>query len=114
MNWHLISAEETSRVLDTGSKGLSLTNVRRKIEEYGKNEVEEAKRKTPLMILAQQLTDFMVIVLIIASIISGFIGDITDTIIILAIVVLNTLVGFIQEYRAEKAIEALQTMSATT
>ncbi|MBK6878115.1 MAG: hypothetical protein IPG99_17140 [Ignavibacteria bacterium] len=45
MNWHLISAEETSRVLDTGSKGLFLTNVRRKIEEYGKNEVEEAKRK---------------------------------------------------------------------
>jgi len=113
MNWHLISAEETSRVLDTGSKGLSLTNVRRKIEEYGKNEVEEAKRKTPLMILAQQLTDFMVIVLIIASIISGFIGDITDTIIILAIVVLNTFVGFIQEYRAEKAIEALKKMSAT-
>ncbi len=113
MNWHLISPEETSRLLDTGLKGISLPEVRKRTEEYGKNEVEEAKRKTPLKILLQQLTDFMVIVLIIASVISGFIGDITDTIIILAIVVLNTVVGFIQEYRAEKAIEALKKMSAT-
>ncbi len=113
MNWHLLSSEETSRLLDTGLQGISLSAVRKRTEEYGKNEVEEAKRKTPLKILLQQLTDFMVIVLIIASVISGFIGDITDTIIILAIVVLNTAVGFIQEYRAEKAIEALKKMSAT-
>ena len=113
MNWHLLTSEETSRLLDTGPKGISFSEVRKRTEEYGKNEVEEAKRKTPLKILLQQLTDFMVIVLLIASVISGFIGDITDTIIILAIVVLNTVVGFVQEFRAEKAIEALKRMSAT-
>ncbi len=113
MNWHLISSEETGRVLESGSKGISVSESLRKLEEYGRNEVQEAKRKTPLSILLHQLTDFMVIILIIASVISGFIGEITDTIIILAIVVLNTIVGFIQEYRAEKAIEALKKMSAT-
>ena len=99
-------------MLESGNKGISVSESLRKLEEYGKNEVQEAKRKTPLSILLHQLTDFMVIILIIASVISGFIGEITDTIIILAIVVLNTIVGFIQEYRAEKAIEALKKMSA--
>lgn len=113
MNWHLLSAEETGKVLESGNRGISISESKRKLAEYGRNEVEEGKKKTPAVIFLHQITDFMVVVLIIASVISGFIGDLTDTIIILAIVVLNTVVGFIQEYRAEKAIEALKKMSAT-
>ena len=70
------------------------------------------ERRTPFRILVGQFTDFMILVLIAAAILSGIIGDLKDTIVIAAIVVLNGVIGFIQEYRAERALEALQEMAA--
>ena len=93
--------------------GIDAKTASQSLFEHGKNEIEEAKRKTVLKMLLHQFTDFMILILIAAAIISGVIGDVIDTIIILVIVVLNALVGFIQEYRAEKAMEALKSMAAS-
>jgi Ca2+-transporting ATPase len=75
------------------------------LSEYGKNQIDDAKKKSAVRMLFEQLTNFMILILIVA-IISGFIGGITDTIIILIIIIVNAAIGFIQEYKAEKAMEA--------
>jgi Ca2+-transporting ATPase len=80
--------------------------------EYGPNELKEKTRKTPFMMFLDQFKDFMILVLIVAAVISGFIGELSDTIAIIVIVVLNAVIGFIQEYRAEKAMAALKKMAA--
>jgi len=114
MNWHLLPITEISQLLNTSPKGLHAAAATQRLSEEGKNEIEDVKKKTIAQMLLHQVTDFMIIILIAAAIISGFIGDVTDTIIILVIVVLNALVGFIQEYRAEKAMEALKSMVPST
>jgi Ca2+-transporting ATPase len=86
----------------------------RRLGEYGFNELKEKKKKTPFMMFLDQFKDFMILVLIAAAIIAGFIGDLSDTIAIVVIVALNAVIGFIQEYRAEKAMAALKKMAAPT
>jgi len=78
---------------------------------HGQNALPEKQRRAAWRMLLDQLTDFMVMVLIAAAVISGLVGDIQDTIAILVIVLLNTAIGFIQEYRAERAMAALKKMS---
>ncbi len=114
MNWHLISSQETALILESGARGISSYTAREKLDQFGANEIAKANVRTPASILLRQISDFMIIALIIASVISGMIGEIADTVIILAIVVLNTVIGFSQEYRAEKAIQALKEMTAAT
>ncbi len=110
MNWHLLPLSEISLLLDTSPSGLNSLIVSRRLVEYGKNIIEDSKKKTVIQMVLHQLTDFMILILIVAAVISGVIGDLTDTIIILVIIILNAIVGFIQEYRAEKAMEALKNM----
>lgn len=112
MNWHLLPLTEISQLLNTSPSGIEAINASQRLIEYGKNEIEDSKKKNVIKMLWHQFTDFMILILIVAAIISGVIGDLIDTVIILVIVVLNALVGFIQEYRAEKAIEALKNMAA--
>lgn len=114
MNWHSLPINEISRLLSTAPSGLDDATARERLARYGKNQIEDKKRKTAAQMLLHQLTDFMILILIAAAIISGILGDITDTVIILAIVVINAIVGFIQEYRAEKAMEALKSMAASS
>lgn len=97
--------------LGTTEKGLTASEVEKRLNDYGYNELEEKKKKTPLSIFLNQFKDFMILVLVAAAIISGFAGELTDTIIILVIVILNAIIGFIQEYRAENAMEALKKMA---
>ena len=113
MNWHLLPLTEISQLLNTSPSGIDARTASQSLLEYGRNEIEEAKRKTVFKMLLHQFTDFMILILIAAAIISGIIGDVIDTIIIVVIIVLNALVGFIQEYRAEKAIAALKSMAAS-
>ena len=113
MNWHLLSLSEISQLLDTKPSGLDPLIATERLTEYGKNEIEDKKKKTILQMLLHQLTDLMILILIAVAIISGFLGDLTDTIIILAIIIINATVGFIQEYRSEKAMEALKNMVPT-
>lgn len=110
MNWHLLPIHEIEKLLDTTSGGIDNTIAAERLSEYGKNKIEDTKKKTVWKMLLQQLTDFMILVLIVVAIISGILGDLTDTLIILAIIIINAAVGFIQEYRSEKAMEALKNM----
>jgi Ca2+-transporting ATPase len=112
MNWHLLPLSEISQLLNSSPLGIDNISATQRLEEYGKNQIIDKKKKTIYQMLLHQLMDFMIIILIAAAIISGVLGDVTDTIIILAIVMLNAAVGFIQEYRAEKAMEALKLMAA--
>ncbi|HEU4789667.1 MAG TPA: cation-translocating P-type ATPase [Flavobacterium sp.] len=114
MNWHLLPLSEIAQLLNSSPKGLDSVTASELLLEYGKNQIEDQKKKTPFQMFLQQFTDFMIIVLIAAAIISGILGDLIDTLIILAIIIINAVIGFIQEFRAEKAMEALQNMVAST
>ncbi len=110
--WHCLSSEETLRELKTSRKGLTSDEARKRLAVYGRNELEEKKKRTPLMMALDQFKDFLVIVLIIAAVIAGVVGKPTASLAILAIVILNAIIGFIQEYRAEEAMAALKRMAA--
>ncbi|MBI4710350.1 MAG: cation-translocating P-type ATPase [Nitrospirae bacterium] len=112
MRWHQKNIEDVLEHLQASSSGLSHEEAQKRLEEYGPNELIEKKKKTPLAMFLDQFKDFMILVLIAAAVISGFIGELSDTIAIVVIVVLNAAIGFIQEYRAEKAMAALKKMAA--
>ena len=111
MNWHLLPLSEITQLINSTPAGIDNVIASERLCEYGKNEIEDKKKKTVWQIMLHQLTDFMILVLIVVAIISGFLGDLTDTLIILAIIIINASVGFIQEYRSEKAMEALKKMA---
>jgi len=112
MNWHLLPLSDVSQALNTTASGIDNLAASNRLIEYGKNQITDKIKKTVFRMLMHQFTDFMILILIGAAIISGIIGDVGDTVIILAIVILNAVVGFVQEYRAEKAMEALNKMAA--
>lgn len=114
MNWHLLQLSEIEQLLNSSPKGIDSIIASELLLENGKNQIADHKKKTPLRMFLQQFTDFMILVLIAAALISGVLGDLVDTLIILAIILINAIVGFIQEYRAEKAMEALKNMVAST
>ena len=93
--------------------GLSASNAEERLLQAGPNQLIEGKKKTIARIFLSQFTDVMILILIAAAIVSAIIGDLTDTIVILVIVFLNALLGFFQEYRAEKAIQVLKQMTIT-
>jgi P-type Ca2+ transporter type 2C len=111
MNWHTLDIEKIITLTGSSDKGLSSTSVLQKLQQHGRNELIEKKKTAPWLVFLHQFKDFMIVVLVAAAIISGIVGDRTDTIIILVIVSLNAVVGFIQEYRAEKAMDALKKMA---
>src|SRR5688572_14256905 len=113
MDYHLQTTEKIAANLQTRPGGLSQTEVADRLKKHGKNILEAKKKKTVWNMLWGQLTDFMILILIAAAVVSGVVGDLTDTIVILAIVIINAIVGLVQEWRAEKAMEALQNMSAS-
>ena len=96
------------------TRGLSNREAEKRIKTYGLNELKHKKKKSPVLIFLSQFNDFLVWVLIGATIISGFIGDKADAITILIIVIVNAILGFVQEFRTEKSLEALQEMAAPT
>ena len=111
MNWYRLSISKVFEQLDSGPEGLSSAAAEERLAKTGPNQLQEGKKKSIAGILLSQFKDVMILILFAAAIISGFIGDITDTIVILIIVVLNGVIGFIQEYRAEKAMLALKNMA---
>jgi len=114
MRWHQKKIDEVIEDLGSSLKGLSSEEAEKRLQEYGPNELKEKKKKTVFMMFLDQFKDFMIIVLMAAAVISGIIGEPSDTIAIVVIVVLNAVIGFVQEYRAEKAMAALKKMAAPT
>jgi Ca2+-transporting ATPase len=112
LNWHNKDIQEVLQALQSSKEGLSSGDVLQRREQYGPNELKEIKKKTLFMMFLDQFKDFMIMVLIAAAVISGVIGELIDTIAIVVIVVLNAIIGFVQEYRAEKAMQALKEMAA--
>ncbi|MBL7747083.1 MAG: cation-translocating P-type ATPase [Chitinophagaceae bacterium] len=113
MNWHRLNIPETFELLGSGKQGLTTNAAEEKLLQVGPNELQEGKKKSIAGMLLAQFKDVMILILLAAAIISGIIGDLTDTIVILVIVLLNAIIGFLQEYRAEKAMLALKKMAVT-
>lgn len=112
--WHQQSFEEVFRHLGSRREGLSNAEAASRLKEFGPNELEEAKKRTVLLMFLDQFKDFMILVLIGAAIVAGVLGEVSDTIAIVVIVVINAIIGFVQEYRAEKAMEALRKMAGSS
>ena len=111
--WHALpAATVVERLGGDATRGLGAAEAARRLAEYGPNEVTEARRRGPLSLLVAQLRDFMILVLLAAAVVSGVIGEPPDTIAILVIVLLNAVIGAVQEYRAERAVAALRAMAA--
>jgi P-type Ca2+ transporter type 2C len=110
--WHQCSVEEAYRRLGTSRAGLTVCEVAQRRAQYGPNVLAEAPPRSMLAIFGAQFADLMILILIGAAMVSGLIGDLTDTIVIAAIIVLNAVLGFAQEFRAERAMAALRAMAA--
>ncbi len=95
---------------DTNLEGLSLNQVNERQAKFGPNELKEKKKKSKIQIFLMQFADILIILLILAAIASYFIGDIIDSLVILFVVVLNAVVGYRQEYKAEKAMNELKNL----
>ncbi|GAN31808.1 cation-translocating P-type ATPase [Candidatus Brocadia sinica] len=112
-SWHTMSVDEVIRRLDTNpDTGLSNRESDNRLRKYGYNQLEEKEGVSPLLLFLEQFNNFIVWVLIGAAIISGVLEEWVDALAIIAIVIINAIIGFIQEYRAEKSLAALQKMSA--
>lgn len=111
-HWYELENEVVlSHLASNANRGLDEDEAARRISEHGKNELIERGMKSSWRILLEQFTQTMVVVLIIAAIVSGLLGDLKDTVAIVSIVILNALLGFRQEYQAEKAMAALKKLA---
>ncbi len=111
--WHQVESETVLHHFDVDVRsGLSSQQIEVRRSQYGDNSLPEGQQRTLLKLIIHQFSDFMILVLIGAAIISGLIGEVPDTIAILVIISLNALIGVVQDYRAEKALAALQRLAA--
>ncbi len=108
INYWKFQKEELLRELDTSEKGLDDTEAARRLEEHGLNEIPSAGRKTAFNIFVSQFKNPLVYVLIFASTLAGFLGEITEAVIIIAIMLANALLGFAQEHKSERAVDELR------
>ncbi|HBK85575.1 MAG TPA: ATPase, partial [Firmicutes bacterium] len=106
-NWHSIDWEDCVVLLDSSEQGLPAAVAQRHRERYGPNLLQQAPAPAPWQLFLEQFKDFMTLVLLVATLISGLLGEYADALSIIAIVLVNAVLGFIQEYRAEQAIAAL-------
>jgi len=111
--WHVQTARAVARTLGVDpDHGLDARAVAERLSRYGPNEIQEAPRRALWRLVGSQFADFMILVLVAAAVIAGLVGEPGDAVAILVIVVLNAVVGAVQEYRAERAVAALRRMAA--
>jgi Ca2+-transporting ATPase len=113
MKYHEMNRQEVEEALNTDlSSGLTSDNAKKRLKQYGYNELEEGEKQSALLLFFSQFKDFMVLVLLAATLISGLLGEYIDAIAIIAIVIVNGVLGFFQERKAEKSLQALKELSA--
>jgi Ca2+-transporting ATPase len=110
--WHTLPVEKTMSELATSRGGLNSNEAQRRLTEHGPNELEGAAKISPWAILFEQFNDVLIIILLVATVLSIFLGHGIEAVAIMVIVLFAVLLGFVQEYRAERAIEALRQMAA--
>jgi len=110
--YYQIPAEDVLKILKTKKSGLSDADADKRLGQYGQNKIEVRKKVNPLIIFLNQFKSFLILILIFATVISAAIGFFLDAAVIFAIVVINAILGFVQEYKAEKAVEALEKLAA--
>ncbi|MCK5317856.1 MAG: HAD-IC family P-type ATPase, partial [Anaerolineales bacterium] len=111
--WHVLEATEIVQALQTSPKqGLSEEEASRRLEQFGPNELEEAAKPSLFRLIFEQFNNFIVIVLIVAALAAAILGDYIEAAAILAIVVLNAILGVVQERKAEEALAALRRLAA--
>jgi Ca2+-transporting ATPase len=110
--WHTLKVEDIFERLKSTPRGLSVTEAARRLDDYGPNELQVAGRISPWTILLEQFKNILIIILLFATALSAFLGHGVEAIAITVIVLFAVILGFVQEYRAERAIEALREMAA--
>ncbi|MHB9005074.1 MAG: cation-transporting P-type ATPase, partial [Coriobacteriia bacterium] len=110
---HTLEISDVLSRLETTDSGLTTQEADLRYENIGPNELPEGESRTILAMILDQFKDFLILLLLGAAVISGALGEVADTIAILIIVLLNAVIGVVQEYRAERAMEALREMSGT-
>src|SRR5687767_9660545 len=112
--WHEMTAEEALHALDTTPAGLSPADAAARLQRFGPNTLREAKGISPWQIFLAQFKNFLIILLIAATALSMILGHTLDAIVIFSIVIVSALLGFYQEFRAERAMQALKAMASPT
>ena len=110
--WHTLSIEDACSRLTADSQGLSGAEAARRLSEYGPNELQAAHAISPWELLFAQFKNVLILILLVATVLSGFLGHAVEAVAIAVIVLFAVLLGFVQEYRAERAIEVLRQMAA--
>lgn len=112
--WHSMEIDETLKALETTKTGLSQEEVQKRLAQFGPNELKKEKGTSPIKMFFEQFADILIVILLVATGLSLYLGEITDAIVIIAIVLATAILGFVQEFRSEKAVEALRKMTAPT
>lgn len=114
MNPYQMKKEDVLKMLGTDENGLTQNQAKENQKKYGKNELAEGKKNNPFILFLEQYKDFLVIILIIAAIISGVLGDIESAIVIFVVITINAILGTVQHIKAEQSLDSLKKMSAPT
>ena len=109
--WKL-SQEELLREMNSSMSGLTAEEAKKRLEQYGYNKLQEGKRKGVLQVFAEQFADLLVVILIVAAVISAITGGVEGTIVILAVLILNAILGTVQHFKAQKSLDSLKAMAA--
>lgn len=110
--YYLQTKDEVLKEFKTSTDGLSTGQAKENLAKYGKNALVEGKKKTAFQVFLEQFKDLMVIILIIAAVISAFTGDLESTLVIIAVLTLNAILGTVQHVKAEKSLESLKSLSS--
>lgn len=112
--FHALDAKGVLAALKTGESGLTAEDAKQRLQEYGTNELRKEKKESNIAIFLSEFKNFLILILIAATVVSFLMGEVMDAIVISAIVLINAIIGFVQQYRAEKSLEALKRMVSPT